>query len=408
MNGVLTCYNKRCIIVSVNINRTYRFRIYPNKDQRKSLAKQFGACRFVYNHFLRTRIDYYAAHKDDQGKHGLTYFDTAAMLTQLKKQNEFSWLQEANAQSLQQTLRNLDVAYNNFFNKRAKFPHFKSKRARQAFHVPQGFGLRDGRLHLPKFSPIKIILHRPIEGAMKSVTVSMTPAGCYYASILCECDIPEPQYEGQTIGCDLGLKDFLVTSNGEHVAAPGFLRQSEKRLHRKQRHLSRCKRGSQGREKARLAVAREHERIANQRSDFLHKLSRRLVDENQAIGAESLNVKGMIANHCLAKSISDAGWAEFLRQLEYKGGWYGCHIWQVNRFFPSSKRCHDCGYILQDLRLSQRSWTCPECGVVHDRDENAARNILTFCTVGTTGTHTPGESPVADSRNPEAPAFRRG
>jgi len=243
---------------------------------------------------------------------------------------------------------------------------------------------------------------------MKSVTVSMTPAGRYYASILCECDIPEPQYEGQTIGCDLGLKDFLVTSEGEHVAAPQYLRQSERRLRRMQRHFSRCKRGSRGREAARLVVAREHEHVSNQRSDFLHKLSRRLVDENQAICAESLNVKGMMANHCLAKSIGDAGWGEFLRQLEYKGAWYGCHLWQVDRFFPSSKRCHDCGHILQDLRLSQRSWACPECGVVHDRDENAARNISTFCTVGTTGTDTPGESPVTDSRNPEAPHLQAG
>lgn len=407
----LTSYKNRAIFIVMKINRAYKYRIYPNKAQQDALAQQFGAARFVYNYFLRARIDHYAAYKDGAGKKGLTYFDTTAQLTTLKKEPEYTWLRDANSQALQQSLGDLDKAYNNFFNKRAQFPHFKSKRARQSFRVPQGFGIKDGKLNIPKLSPLKIVLHRPIEGAMKSVTISKTSTGCYYAAILCECELPDPEYRGETIGIDLGLKDFAVTSDGEHIPAPKYLRKAEKRLRRAQRHHSRCKPGSRGKEKARLVLARQHEHVANQRLDFTHKLSRRLVDENQAIGAESLNVKGMVANHCLAKSISDAGWSEFMRQLAYKGTWYGCQLLRVDRFFPSSKRCHDCGHILDALPLSIREWTCPECGVVHDRDENAAQNILTFAlaerTAGTAGTHTPGESQVTDSLNPETPAFGR-
>lgn len=274
--------------------------------------------------------------------------------------------------------------------------------------MPQGFGLKDGKLHLPKLSPIRIVLHRPMEGIAKHVTITKTPGGEYYASFCCEVEIPEPEHKGAIIGIDLGVRDFVVTSEGEHVPAPKHLHQAEKRLRRLQRHLSRCKKGSHGREKARLAVAKQHDKVANRRADFLHKLSRRMVDENQVICAESLHVKGMLANHHLAKSISDCGWSEYLRQLKYKGEWYGCDLLQCERFFPSSKRCHHCGYILDSLPLSVRKWTCPVCGAILDRDENAAINIKAFCTVGTTGTHTPGESPVGDSSNPEAPAFRRG
>lgn len=385
----------------MKINRAYRFRIYPNSAQRQQLARQFGACRWVYNYFLRVRIDYYAEHKDDQKK-GLTYADTSAILTQMKKREETAWLKDAGAQALQQSLRDLDKAYNNFFNKQARFPRFKAKRSRQSFRVPQGFGVSESHLHIPKMSPIRMVMHRPVEGVVKNVTVVKTPTDKYFAVLCCEVDIPEPQYDGGAIGVDLGLKDFAVTSDGEHIEAPKYLRKAEKRLRRTQRHLSRCKRGSRGREKARRVVARQYERVANQRSDFIHKLSRRLVNENQVIGLEDLAVKNMLGNHSLAKSISDAGWAEFVRCLEYKGAWYGCEIWRVDRFFPSSKRCHDCGFVLDTLPLHVRSWTCPECGAIHDRDENAARNILEFCTAGSAGTHTPGERGNGRSWNPEA------
>lgn len=409
MQKDLVSYKKHDIIVSMEVMRTYKFRIYPNAVQRERFARQFGACRFVYNHFLRARIDYYAAHKDDPNKKGLTYHDTALMLTQLKKQEEYEWLREANAQSLQHSLRDLDTAYNNFFNRRAKFPRFKSKRGPQAFHVPQHFRIEENRLILPKIGAIKIVVHRPIEGEMRNITIRKTPAGRYYAMIVCRVDFPEPEPKQGEIGIDVGLKSFLVTSKGEVVEHPKHLLRAEKRLKRLQRSLSRRKKGSNNREKARLLVARQHEKVANARQDFLHKLSRRLVDENQVIYAEDLNVKGMLANHRLAKRIADSGWGELFRQLVYKGEWYGTDFHQIHRFFPSSKRCHICGYIYQDLRLSEREWVCPECGTTHDRDKNAALNIELFGhaerTDGTSGTHTPGESGVARSSNQEATRF---
>lgn len=393
--------------------KTYKFRIYPNAEQRDWFARQFGACRFVYNHFLRARMDYYAAHKDDRKK-GLTYHDTARMLTQLKRQDGFEWLKAANSQSLQHALRDLDTGYNNFFNKRAQFPRFKSKHGPQAFHVPQFFKVDTNHLTLPKIGTIRMVVHRRIDGQMRHVTIRKTPAGRYYAMIACRVELPpcgatQPQPKQGEVGIDVGLKSFLVASNGEVVDHPRHLLKAEKRLRRLQRSLSRGQQGSNNREKARLAVARQHEKVVNARRDFLHKLSRRLVDENQVIYAEDLNVKGMLANHHLAKRIADSGWGELFRQLAYKGAWYGTNFHQIDRFFPSSKRCHLCGYIHQELRLSDREWDCPECRTHHDRDKNAALNIELFGraerTGGTPGTHTPGESGVARSSNQEASRF---
>lgn len=395
----------------MKINCAYKFRLYPNKEQREALARHFGCCRFIYNHFLRQRIDYYVANKGHDEKKSLSYHDTALMLTELKRDPEYTWLNEVNSQSLQQSLRDLDGAYRNFFSKRAEFPKFKNKKAKQSFRAPQNFWIENGKLRLPKVPGlIKVVIHRPIEGEMKSVTVSRTKTGKYFASILCEVEIPDPEYKGGVIGIDLGLADFIVTSKGERVKAPQYLRKSEKQLRRLQRQLSRRKKGSKGREKARRAVAKQHEKVRNQRNDFLHKLSRRLVDENQVIHAESLAVKNMMRNHCLAKSIADAGWGEFLRQISYKGDWYGCWLNQVDRFFPSSKRCHRCGYIHRLLKLSDRQWVCPECGAIHDRDENAAINIELFGTAGAAETDAGGEDvrrPFVDaaSLKPEAQAL---
>lgn len=400
---------KHDIIVSMEVMKTYKFRIYPNAVQREWFARQFGACRFVYNHFLRARIDYYAAHKDDPTKKGLTYHDTALALTQLKKAEGYEWLKETNSQALQHALRDLDTAYNNFFNKRAQFPRFKSKRGEQAFHIPQFFKVDGNHLILPKIGAVKMVVHRPIEGVVRNVTIRKTPAGRYFAMLACRVELPEPPSKQGEVGIDVGLKSFLVTSKGEVVEHPRHLLKAEKRLKRLQRSLSRHKKGSNNREKVRLRVARQHEKVANARQDFLHKLSRRLVDENQVICAEDLNVKGMLANHHLAKRIADSGWGELFRQLAYKGEWYGTDFHQIHRFFPSSKRCHICGYIYQDLRLSEREWVCPECGTNHDRDKNAAINIEIFgCaerTGGTPGTHTPGESGITRSSNQEATRF---
>jgi len=362
------------------IHKAFKYRLYPTIEQEKILASHFGQARFVYNYFLRKRIDYYIENKDKE-KQSLNYHDTAKMLTELKQQAEFTWLKESNSQSLQQSLRHLDTAYAHFFRDGFKFPNFKKKSRKQSFTVPQHFNIdiKTKLLHIPKLSPIKIVLHRETEGKIKNVTISKTSSGKYFASVFCEIEKDiEPKQSGKEIGIDLGLKSFLVTSNGERIDAPKFLRKSEKKLARLQRLLSRKVKGSNNRNKARIKVARMHEKIANQRTDFLHKLSHRLVSENQAIFAEDLHVKGILANHCLAKSVSDAGWIEFVRQIKYKSEWSGACFGQIDRFFPSSKRCHQCGWINESLTLSDRKWTCQGCGQIVDRDFNAAQNILQF------------------------------
>jgi putative transposase len=357
----------------------------------------------VYNFYLRQRMDYYAAHMGEN-KQGLNYNDTARMLTALKQQAEYAWLQEANSQSLQVALRNLDRAYGNFFAGIAKYPKFKSRRDKQSFGVPQHFTLDagQGRLLLPKMTPLKILVHRPVAGLLKKVTISRSPSGRYFASILCEVELNDrlPKHKGKAIGLDLGLKSFVVTSEGEKIDPPQPLRRAEKKLCLLQRQLSRKQKYSQNREKARVKVAHLHEKVSNQRTDFLHKLSRRLIDESQAIYVESLNVKGMLANHHLAKLISDAGWSEFLRQLQYKAAWCGCRLEATVPFYPSSQLCHRCGYRKTDLKLAEREWDCPVCHIHHDRDVNAALNIL--CAgranskmkrrAGTARTPTPGET----------------
>jgi len=366
-------------IVTMLINKAYNFRLYPSNKQIELLAQHFGSCRFVYNYFLRKRIDFYAENKG-KDKQGLTYYDTAIMLTKLKRQPEYIWLNGVNSQSLQQSLRRLDVAYNNFFNKRADFPNFKKKHNKQSFLVPQKFNIDfKGRLlHIPKFEPIKIVLYRKVEGIIKSINISKTPSGKYFASVFCEIEkTVKPKKKGNQIGIDLGLKSFLVASNGERVDAPKYLRKSEDKLIRLQRLLSRKVKGSNRRNKARIKVACIYDKISNQRKDFLHKLSHRLVSENQAIFAEDLYVKGMMTNHHLAKGISDSGWSEFVRQLEYKSEWNGVYFRQIDRFFPSSKRCFSCGWINEALTLKDREWVC-QCGQIVDRDYNAAQNILLF------------------------------
>jgi len=379
----------------MKINKAFRFRIYPNSQQKQFLAQSFGCSRFVYNHFLRQRIDYYA----ENGK-GLNYFDTQASLTQLKKQSEFEWLNDVNSQSLQISLQNLDLAYNNFFNKHAKFPDFKKKSQKQSFGIPQKFTIHDNKLDIPKCKEIKIKLHREIEGTMKSITISKMSSGKYFASVLCELDIPEPIYSGGEIGIDYGIKAFITTSDGKSIESPKFLRKSEKRLKQLSKALSKKQPSAKNRYKAQKQLARQHEKISNQRQDFLHKTSRQLVSDNQAIYIESLAIQNMIQNHCLAKSISDSGWNMFVNMLKYKGQWYGCRIIEIDRWFPSSKRCHVCGYINDNLTLSDRSWLCPECSTNHDRDMNAAINILTFGRAGIARINACGEGSSSLSASP--------
>jgi putative transposase len=369
------------------IKRAYKYRIYPNQTQQETLNRLFGLNRFVYNYYLRQRIDYY----DQTGK-SLSYYQNAMDLVKLKKHPEYVWLKEAPSQTLQQTLTDLDKAYSNFFHKRAQFPRFKRKQDKQSMRYPQHFKVEGNKVYLPKVGWLKIVLHRPVEGKMKNLTVSRTKSGQYFISIQVEQDIEEPPYQGEIIGLDLGLAHFAVTSKGQQFDNPRYLRKSERRINRWQRRLSRKQKGSHGWQKAKLKVARMHEKVSNQRQDFLHKLTRKLVEENQYIAIEDLHVKGMVKNHRLAKSISDAGWGETVRQLIYKGQWYGCRVDKIDRFFPSSKRHFKCGYLNQDLKLSERVWFCPECQEWVERDENAAQNILIFSTVGTTGINADGEA----------------
>ncbi|MBD2501403.1 IS200/IS605 family element RNA-guided endonuclease TnpB [Anabaena azotica] len=353
-------------------NKAYKFRLYPNKEQSAFLAKCFGCSRFVYNHFLRLTTDVYA-----ESKKSLRYKEWAKLLTGLK--SEFEWLKEVNSQALQQTLKDLESAFVRFFKKVGGFPNFKKKSNRQSFRVPQHFLIdNNGFLNLPKMTPIKMVIHREMLGTPKNVTIFKIPSGKYYASIVTEQDIPHAPLNGDKIGLDLGLKEFAITSKGDKFENPKYFQKSLRRLKIRQRRLSRKNKGSSNRSKARLAVAKIHERVRLQRQDYQHKISLKLVSENQRISAESLNIKGMVKNRKLAKQISDVAWGNFLTMLEYKGDVYGCEVHYVDRFFPSSKRCSNCGYIKQDLTLAIREWECPECKSFWDRDINAALNLMLF------------------------------
>ena len=366
--------------------KAYKFRLYPNKEQQDNLAVQFGHARFVYNHLLSARKEHYKA----TGK-GLSCNATIKLLPALKKADGTKWLGEADSQVLQQKAKDLDTAYKNFFTGRAKYPNFKKKHGTQSIRYPQRFKLDGNRIYLPKVGKVKIKLHRGIDGVMKNATVSKTKSGKYFVSIQCEMELNTVPNEKPPVGVDLGLKDFAALSTGEKIAHPANLRKSEKRLARLQRKLSKKKKGSNNRAKARLKVARLHEHVANQRKDFVDKLSHRLTTEYGLVALENLNVKGMVKNHCLAKSISDSGWSMFSRRCEYKAVLNGSEVKRVDRFFPSSKLCRHCGTINKDLKLHHRFWVCDNCGVEHDRDISAAINILNFCTVGAAGSQACGE-----------------
>lgn len=380
---------------SSTIRKAFKFRLYPTIAQQSMLAQRFGACRYVWNHYLAERKAVYRL----TGK-TISVAACCLSLTQLKRQEGKQWLQEGYAQSYQQTLRDLDAAYSHFFRRvkageKPGFPRFKKRDARQAvrFVLATAGRLRieGGRIRIPKVGDVKLVQHRRIEGRPKNMTVSRTKSGRFFVSIQCEVEAPAPIVEGPAVGVDLGLKAFAVLSDGRAVEPPQHLRNAEKRLRRLQRRLSRKRKGGANRRKAALLVARQHERVANRRADFLHKLSRALVDQHGHIGLEDLHVRGMVRNHSLAKSISDAAWGEFVRQLEYKGSWYGCEVVKVDRWFPSSRTCGECGAVNAALELSDRRWVCEGCGVVHDRDVNAARNILKESTARTAGIYARGD-----------------
>lgn len=364
--------------------RAYKYRIYPTAAQAKALDFHFGAVRYVYNRYRAAREGYY----QDTGE-TLSETDCCLDLTEHKREAGNEWLQQAYNQSLQQAIRDLDRAYRIFFAGRARYPRFKSKRSHQSIRYLFAGGkklrITNGRIRIPKVGDVKITQHRHIEGTPKDMTVSKTKSGKFFVSIQCQKNVTPPPAVGPEVGIDLGLKAFATLSDGRIIEPPQHLRKSELRLKRLQRRLSRKRKGSANRRKAKVLLARQHEKVANRRADFLHKLSRQLVDTHGHIGVENLHVKGMVRNHSLAKSIVDASWGEFVRQLEYKGDWYGCRITKADRWFASSRICSDCGAVNPDLRLKDRCWNCIECGVTHDRDVNAARNILRQSTARTAG-----------------------
>jgi len=354
------------------VNKTYKFRIYPTAEQETLLAKHFGCTRYVYNHFLNERKEQYQRDKKSDN-----YYKQAAALTKLKKEEGTKWLKEVNSQSLQFALRSLDTAFLNFFRGNAQFPKFKSKKHKNTFTIPQFGKLEDGKIIIPKFKDgIKVKLHREVKGKIGKMSITKTPTGKYYVSIFTEQIIDELPKTNKQVGIDLGLKDFVITSDNKKFKNNRYTKKYAKQLKKAQQHLSRKQKGSNGFEKQRLKVAKIHEKIASCRLDTLHKVSHKLVNEFDVIVCEDLNVKGMIKNHKLSKHISDASWGNFVRLLQYKCDWYGKELVKVNRFYPSSKTCGDCGWINQELKLSDREWTCKSCGVVHDRDVNASRNIL--------------------------------
>jgi len=355
-------------------HRAYKFRFYPTDEQTVLLAQTFGCVRFVYNSILRWRSDEYYQSKAKTG-----YVQASAKLTQLKKQPEYSFLNDVSSVALQQSIRHQQTAFKNFFEGRAKYPTFKSKKHKQsAEFTKSAFKYKDGNIYIAKNKePLNIRWSRDLPSAPTTITISKDRAGRYFVSCLCEFENQVLPKSDTNIGIDVGIKHLFVTDTGSKVDNPRHTAKYAKKLACAQKRLSRKKLGSANRAKARLKVARIHAKISDCRSDNLHKLSRKLINDNQVVCVESLRVKNMIKNPKLAKHISDASWGEFVRQLEYKADWAGRSISKIDQFFPSSKRCSSCGYILPFLALDTRRWVCPECSADHDRDINAAINIKT-------------------------------
>ena len=357
----------------MKLNKAYNFRLYPNKENQVLLSKHFGSVRFIYNTMLRFKQFYYEKLGINLSNGELSY-----ALTHLKKLEEYSWLNEVNAQTLQATLRDLDKAFTNFFQGRAKFPKFKSKKTYKfTFKVPQFVKLEDNRLYFLKFKEgIKVKQHREIIGTIKNATIKLNPSGKYYVSLIVEYDnqIPaKPKVEySSAVGVDLGIKTYATLSNKISYTYPMYLENNLVKLKDLQTKFSKSKS-----KRVRLKIAKLHEKVANQRLYFIHKLTKELTTNYKSIAIEDLDVKGMLEGHSdLARRISDCSWYSFRQLLTYKSELYGCNLIVIPRFYPSSKSCSNCNYINDNLKLTDREWLCPNCGLTLDRDYNASLNIL--------------------------------
>ncbi len=358
------------------VQKAVKVQIYPRESDKELLAKHFGVRRFIFNKFLEIRQKEYLENKVSIG-----YNACSALVTEMKKQPEYEWLNEVNSQSIQAALKDLDGAYDRFFRKISKFPKFKSKHdSRQSFKVPQ-FAKIDWEtktLKIPKFkTPFKF--KGKYSGELikiNSVTISKNASGKYFASIQGEFEIPEKESTGEIIGVDLGIKSLLIDSNGAEIKNERFLKKALKKIRYEQRQLSKKKKGSNSRNKQRKVLAKQYQKVTDQRNNYLHQVSTKLINDNQVIVLEDLAVKNMVKNHKLAQAISDVSWGSLVSMLKYKAMWYNRQVIQIDRFYPSSKTCSHCHHLMSSMDLSIREWVCPSCGTHHNRDVNAAKNIL--------------------------------